>query len=747
MGLLSEFINGFSRSYMGKNYLIIYFFLLLNGGYAQNQPKSKLPLPIDSLEMARKLTNQPRNYIDLTNLLSEKYKNFSPQKSLQYAQEAYQLAQKSNYLFGLVFALINIGEFYLDDGNYPSALDRFFQALELSRKVRSEALEAIAMNKIGVVYYFQNQYDKALEYELPVLAIQTKRKDYLQMGNVLSIISYAYTKKGNYSTALNYHFQALEIREKIGDKNEIAKSYNSIGDLYIQQGNFQEALLNYQKALKTSESIRNKKGLAIAYHNLGVVYAKMNKFAQAEDLHFKALQIKSELDIKKEIAISLLSIGNLYFWQKNFSKARNYLQQAYDLNEKLGNQEMLIKALNQIGEIYQTEKNLDKSLQYHQQALQIALKLGQTPTLGETYRHLYQNYLLLADNENFAKYYKLYQALNQSQLLENLNSLEIKAMELRYEYTKKQKEIEMLAQENRIKQLEISRQNWITYSLLALLGLLFIIIGLIFQRYQIKKQAHANLQKSNAEVLELNARLSQSETELQELNQVKDKFLSILSHDLRTPLNTIMGLVDLMNQQVKTLQPEQLQMIVERLSISTHNTLNFLDNILQWMNAQMRELKPQTTPTDLNKLIDEAISFMQITAQNKAIQLEFSPPSTPNIAYTDVNMFKTVLVNLISNGLKFTAAGGKVKILITELPDYQQVKVCDTGVGIAPEQMQNLFAWNKQIMIGTLGEKGIGLGLALCQEFVELNGGKLWATSEINKGTQFYFTIPKNVNN
>ncbi|MCU0446268.1 MAG: tetratricopeptide repeat-containing sensor histidine kinase [Microscillaceae bacterium] len=710
---------------------------------SQTTSQLKLPPPIDSLEIARKTTNQPRKYIDLTNLLAEKYKTFSPQKSLQYAEEAHQLAQKSRYTLGVVQALVNIGEFYLDDGNYTSALSRFFQALELSRQIKSESIEAIVMNKIGVVYYFQNQYDKALEYELPVLEIQTKRQDYGQLGNTLSIISYAYTKKGNYATALQYHFRALEIREKIGDKNEIAKSYNSIGDLYVQQGNFTEALRNYEKALQTSQIGQNKKGLAIAYHNLGVVYAKLNQFQKAEDLHFKALQIKSELDIKKEIAISLLSIGNMYYWQKKFDQSRNYLQKAFELNTKLGNQEMLIMALNRLGQIYQAEKKLPKSIEYYQQALQIAQQLGQTPTLGETYRHLYQAYLLMGDNNQFAKYYKLYQALDPAQLSEGLNSLEIKAMELRYEYTKKQKEIEVLAKENQIKQLEISRQNWITYSLLALLVLFFVIIGLIYQRYQIKQRAHADLQKSNAEVLALNDRLSHSEVELQQLNHLKDKFLSIISHDLRAPLNTIMSLVDLLNTQRQLLSPEQLQMIIERLSISTHNTLNFLDNILQWLNAQTHELKPHTASLDLKSLIEEVLLFMQATAQNKGIELQFSKPESPAQAWIDANMFKTVLVNLLANALKFTHQGGLVKIGIEEQSACFCLSVADNGVGITPEQMSNLFALNKEIAPGTLGEKGVGLGLALSKEFVELNGGKLWVSSEVSKGTTFYFTVLK----
>jgi signal transduction histidine kinase len=228
--------------------------------------------------------------------------------------------------------------------------------------------------------------------------------------------------------------------------------------------------------------------------------------------------------------------------------------------------------------------------------------------------------------------------------------------------------------------------------------------------------------------------------ELERLNQVKDKFFSIISHDLRSPINALSGLLDLLDKGA--VKPEELTNHVKELKTRFNHTRTLLNNLLDWTLLQMDKLNLQPTRIDLRKIVDENIQLLG-AVQTKQISLVNEIPLNA-IAFADSNTINLVIRNLMTNAIKFTNDGGSVTLGAVERTGEWVVSVSDNGIGINADVLKILFDKTAPYTTrGTANEKGTGLGLILCKEFVEKNGGRIWVESEVGKGSKFTFTIPK----
>ena len=238
--------------------------------------------------------------------------------------------------------------------------------------------------------------------------------------------------------------------------------------------------------------------------------------------------------------------------------------------------------------------------------------------------------------------------------------------------------------------------------------------------------------------------LLKSEKALKESNDTKDKFFSIIAHDLKSPFNALLGFSDLLIKNFSIYSPEKIKKIVIRINKSLHNTYDLLENLLIWSQTQRNLIDFNPEKIELNSAINEIQNILSQMAEKKNIQLTNETVKNIEI-YADKNMFDTVLRNLISNALKFTNQHGKIKVNASEIkPNLIEITVSDSGIGISNDKISKLFDLdNDKIMLGTEKEVGTGLGLVLCKEFVEKNGGEIYVESTIGKGSKFNFTIPK----
>lgn len=267
-----------------------------------------------------------------------------------------------------------------------------------------------------------------------------------------------------------------------------------------------------------------------------------------------------------------------------------------------------------------------------------------------------------------------------------------------------------------------------------------------------KIQEYIELLESKNRVIEehvrnldfLNTKLLKSEAELKESNASKDKFFSIIAHDLKVPFTSFLGFTDYLATEIGDLTKEEINMIASQMNRSAHNVFNLLENLLHWARMQTDKIPFEPRIFHLNDALENIIPLFEPVAAKKGISLDI-PAYRDLELFADQQMLQTIIRNLVSNAIKFTNTGGTVSLRAEEKKEFIQISVNDTGVGMDEKVRKKLFALDKGLTtLGTSNEKGTGLGLILCKEFVEKHKGTIFVESSPGKGSSFIFRLPKN---
>jgi len=266
---------------------------------------------------------------------------------------------------------------------------------------------------------------------------------------------------------------------------------------------------------------------------------------------------------------------------------------------------------------------------------------------------------------------------------------------------------------------------------------------------KVRVRNHLNLFHSKNEIKQMNQKLLEAQEDLKKVNslleisnQEKDKFFSIIAHDLKSPFNSILGFSEILKEEINNLDQNAIVEYAGIINYSTRQTLQLLENLLHW--ARMKQGRMEYLPKNLalSEITEEVLGLVKENARQKNIFLINNVPLETQV-FADENMLKTILRNLIVNSIKFTNSGGVVEITSMINNNQIQISVSDTGVGISKQNLEKLFLIGTSFTTrGTDHEKGTGLGLLLCKELVEKHSGRIWAESEINSGTIFHFTVP-----
>ncbi len=241
----------------------------------------------------------------------------------------------------------------------------------------------------------------------------------------------------------------------------------------------------------------------------------------------------------------------------------------------------------------------------------------------------------------------------------------------------------------------------------------------------------------------INYQLEESEQKLQELNAAKDKLFSIIGHDLKNPFFIISSYSEILNEDFELLPSEERVRIINTIGETSKFAHRLLENLLSWARSQTGRMEYIPTALELKKIVNNSLELLNSQAQKKGITLS-AEVSASFMVHADKNMLDTVLRNLVANAIKFTNPEGFVKINAVDIDEFVKIIVSDSGIGLTESDLSKLFRIDvNNTEIGSSKEKGTGLGLILCKEFVERHGGKVWVESEFGKGSQFIFTIPK----
>ncbi|MFM8741069.1 MAG: sensor histidine kinase, partial [Cytophagales bacterium] len=240
-------------------------------------------------------------------------------------------------------------------------------------------------------------------------------------------------------------------------------------------------------------------------------------------------------------------------------------------------------------------------------------------------------------------------------------------------------------------------------------------------------------------VMERTREIQQQNEKLTKLNLLKDKLFSIVSHDIKTPLSQLSGTLYLVEKDM--ISKDEIKELMPQIRRNLVNNENFLAELLAWTRNQLEGGKINRNYFNLKVASDDMVALISPQAEAKKVKLTNRVPNTVTV-YADVDMIKTVVRNLLANAVKFTDEGGTIDISANIKNEFTTVFIADSGVGIDPEKQKNLFTMSVESTQGTANEKGTGLGLLICKDFVTSNGGSIWVESEAHSGSKFVFTIP-----
>lgn len=298
---------------------------------------------------------------------------------------------------------------------------------------------------------------------------------------------------------------------------------------------------------------------------------------------------------------------------------------------------------------------------------------------------------------------------------------------------------------------QTAKNTAILHSLITISSLC-VVSFIIFFYFFVKNKKKLNVilkQKETIEQqqIELNntiKKLSKREAELNVLNKEKDRFFSLIAHELRNPLSSIVMASDILSYQTEIIDNERIKLCTDSINKASHRSIKLIENLALWAKNQDGSLKQIPEVLDLTSIIKDNIELLRQFAENKRIEVLLDIDVEAGLAYADRNMVDTVVRNLTTNSLKFTNPQGKITIMLRKSgKKYIEITVSDNGKGVNQYDLKKIFNSKETISnIGTCNEKGTGLGLVLCKEFVEKNGGKIWAESQEGKGSTFHFTLP-----
>jgi two-component system, sensor histidine kinase and response regulator len=683
----------------------------------------------------------PKEQVALLNQVAGLYLGNNPKKSLTYAQQAQQLAQQANDPLGQAVAHNTIGECYLAEGNYRAAQAQVALAMAAAQQAGDSLNWGIALAKQGSAHFLLNQLDSALlstEQALPYLRATSPADE----ATALNLMSYAHGKRNQYLKAIEYHVQALEIRKRLDDLTGIAKSYNSLGDFYMMQGNLAKALEHYYSSLLTSQATHNPKGEAISLNNIGFVQAKQGAYKEAARNLHHALWLKERMGNLKETAITVYNLGVLHYHDRQYDSALFYLQKALDMRQKLNDNFGEAVTLTALGRAQMAKGNFAASLAHHQRAIAIAEQTKALPIMADSYAGMAEAYLRMDKPVEFMQYYKRQLAL-QDTVNARFNSARIAELQEKLENDKKrvQEEREMAAR--RLREAEKRRQELIIFSLAGFIALLLVLGLLLYRFLQLRNRSGRELAERNQKIEAQNLQLSASQAELKKMNEAKDRFFSIVAHDLRSPMASLNGLLKLLKNSGIDLSREDSALLVGEISEQLDCVTVLLNNLLHWARNQMTQVSFKPETVSVQAAGSKVVSLLAIDASAKHLRLaEKLPPDLQVRA--DPNMVDFIFRNLVANAIKFTPPGGEVLLLAEPAGEFIKILVRDTGVGIPKGKSDEIFDPLKHShTTGTAGETGSGLGLSLCKEFVERHGGQIWAVPNQPTGTVFGFTLPR----
>ncbi len=590
----------------------------------------------------------------------------------------------------------------------------FFMAL-YSYSENSENLDTI-FNRVAKLFK-QEKYLECNDLAKCLYEKSIETTDTVLVFNSLYYMGFSNQRMGNMEKAIDYNMRAYEVSQSLQRLDLQSSILNNIGNVYMVNDEDSVAAVYFEKSIEIEKKLGDSRRsqLAVRLGNVSTAYMKLGRCEDAISAAEEGLRIDKEIGRPNKIAIRLNQLGDVYVACGRQQDAIQCEREAYSYFEKSGSKYGMSIVLHSLGKMYEQDSNIDSSLFYFHKSLECAEIIDNKLLIQEISKSLYNIYKDI--NPRLAiDYYEQYVNIKDS-IFNEKNQKMLNDFQVRYSTREKDLEIELYKRDNQY------HENVLRLTMLLIFLLIITIILLIRNGLSRKRR--------NAVLLEL--------------NNIKNRSISVLSHDLKNPVIAQKMVLNHLYENYDEISDDDMKMYIAALTDSVNSLEELLVNMLEWTKFEMKRMEYKPINFDIRDIcFNEVVPLFNTIAQKKQITIrECDVKLDSYIVYSDLRMISAVLRNLISNALKFSSDGKEVVICFVDLDDKIKVVVKDCGVGIPEDKVKLLLSGKSFTTLGTKGEQGSGIGMDLINKMLHQCNGELNITSVLGEGSEFSFVLKK----
>lgn len=570
-------------------------------------------------------------------------------------------------------------------------------------------------------------HDEAKKYLLEAYTYSEESEDTIQQIKILLFFGTNEYSVGNYELSTDYYYRALKLAEKISDKGLIAKVNHNLGMVYDEMEEYDEAIDFYRRSLSYDELQGDTLGIIRSYINLSIGFQNKANLDEAQKYCDKAYDLVIQKNDSALLAAIVNNMGTIAYDKKEYAKSLEYYQKGLLLYTALNEKDGVAMSYNNLGLVYLDTKDYPKAKIYFLKALKLAQELDLYDFSGDVFCNLKFYYEETGDYKNALYYYDKYTEVYDSLIGEKKNK-QIRQLQAKYDAEKRQNQILQLEKTAESQKVVIKNVKAVQVYLIVITVLALLLLFWMIYMFRNEKKLTKELQEKTHT--------------LKKLNASKDKFFSIIAHDLRNPFHALFSYTSLLKNGLDEFSKEEVTQILSDLHDATDQGFNLLQNLLFWTRSQSNRIHIFRSKFEMETIVEEVINLARPNALKKGQQLLVSIMGDCTV-HADKDMVSTILRNLIFNAIKFSGHDKKIRVEVSCESPMVLVKVIDEGVGMSEKVMKKLFVIDDHLStIGTDGELGSGLGLILCKEFAEKNDGQIEVKSQLGKGSEFSLRLP-----
>lgn len=613
---------------------------------------------------------------------------------------------------------------------YPDSAKKYAeQAINISTELGDIRLQSISLRLMGGVQTYQGEYELSLINTRKALNLALQITDSLLITSNLNNLGYIYYNLGSYSDAMENLLRALNMYSKTKEQYGLGYTLNNVGQVYLKLKNFSKASEYFNQAIDIGESTKNKHTILYTSNNLGFLNLEQGKYQEAEKFFKKSTEIAKEVSNKNWEATAYSGLGQTYYHLGNIDKALKEFKKSLSLRVEIKEMKGISKIYYYLSKMSVSSEKLDSAMYYLNISKNIAKEAGIKDQLLANFK-LYKELFTRQDLLDSALIYQSrYIELREKQFDENsARSIDGIQLEIKEEET---------ARKLATKDIQLAKKSFQLNFFIALATFIFLIAIVVFWFYKTQKKLGRSLKLKNIKISKQRDEIIRKNEELSILNIEKNDLISIVSHDLKSPLNNIRALIGLI--KLPPLPPEdRAAEFLTMINESTIRLSNMIEKILDVEAIESKKLNIKLEKINLSDITQSTINRFDTEAKQKQIQIH--PFISEKVMIkADESYLIQVLENLLSNAIKFSPKGKNIYINVTAHKNKALCEVKDEGPGLSNNDKKKLFRkYQKLSNVPTANESSTGLGLSIVKKFVNSMDGEIWCESELGKGASFF---------